>query len=181
MDEGLDLAITRKHRGSLLKGDRLLFHETVFPICSPSLKLSGRPEDLLRHSLLQEEHEYGVELDWGTWLDLVGPGRRARVNLVRFSTFNAAVAAAIAGAGIALGRSPLIDDELASGRLVRPFGRRQLPGSWDAVIRTRPGVQRDPHVAQLRDYLVGAAKAGGGHERRVPPVDSVGPAARHRV
>jgi LysR family glycine cleavage system transcriptional activator len=79
---------------------------------------------------------------------------------VRFSTFNAAVAAAIAGAGIALGRSPLIDDELAGGRLTRPFGSRELPGSWDAVIRTRPGVQRDPHVAQLRDYLIGAAKAG---------------------
>jgi LysR family glycine cleavage system transcriptional activator len=161
MADGLDLAITRRRKGALRPGDRLLFAETVFPVCSPTLSLAGKPQELTRHSLLQEEHEHGAELDWTTWLELVGPGRAARVNLVRFSTFNAAIAAAMAGAGIALGRSPLIDDELARGRLVRPFGDKALPGSWDAVIRARPGVQRDPHVALLRDYLIGAAKAGG--------------------
>ena len=156
MGEGIDLAITRTRRATPRPGDMLLFQETVFPVCSPSLRLAGAPQELLRHSLLQEEHEASSEKDWTTWLELIGVGKGTPVNLVRFATFNAAVAAAIAGRGIALGRSPLIDDELASGRLVRPFGERALPGSFDVVIRTRPGVQRDPHVAQLRDYLIGA-------------------------
>ncbi len=161
MQDGLDLAVTRVPRGRLRPGDRLLFRETVFPVCSPALSLRGTPPELAKHSLLQEEHEASREKDWSTWLELVGTGRDARVNLVRFSTFNAVVAAAIAGAGIALGRSPLIDDELAVGRLVRPFSHRALPGSYDVVIRTRSGRQRDPHVALLRDYLIGQAKAGG--------------------
>ena len=88
---------------------------------------------------------------------------------MRFSTFNAAIAAAIAGAGIALGRSPLIDDEIAAGRLVRPFGEQALPGSFDVVIRARPGVQRDPHVAQLRDYLILSAHMGALGEPKSKP------------
>lgn len=161
MDDEIDIAITRRRRGAPREGDRPLFSETVFPVSSPSLRLVGMPAELSRHSLLQEEHEASREKDWTTWLELLGAAKGAPVNLVRFSTFNAAVAAAIAGRGVALGRSPLIDDELASGRLVRPFGKWSLPGSWDVVIRARRGVQRDPHVAQLRDYLVGSAKAAG--------------------
>jgi LysR family glycine cleavage system transcriptional activator len=35
-----------------------------------------------------------------------------------------AIAAAIDGLGVALGRSPMIDAELAAGRLVKPFPQR---------------------------------------------------------
>jgi LysR family glycine cleavage system transcriptional activator len=79
--------------------------------------------------------------------------------MVQFSTFAATIAAAIAGAGVALGRSPLIDAELASGRLVRPFGAAAMPGSWDVVLRRRPGAQRDAHVAQLAEFLLTEAKS----------------------
>ena len=77
--------------------------------------------------------------NWNTWLQLLGCPERASATIVRFYTFSAAVAAAVAGAGIALGRSPLIDYDLTSGRLIRPFGERSMPGSWDFVIRSRPG------------------------------------------
>jgi LysR family glycine cleavage system transcriptional activator len=64
------------------------------------------------------------------------------------------IGAAIAGAGIALGRRPLIDLELGSGRLTRLFCDRSLPGSWDFVIRGRLDAARDAHVGQLREYLL---------------------------
>ena len=54
--EGLDLAILRARPGALADGDRLLFSETVFPVCSPSLLPVGRTMDLPRHNLLQEDH-----------------------------------------------------------------------------------------------------------------------------
>lgn len=155
--EGLDLAVLRVRRGAVPEGDRKLFSETVFPACSPSLKLSGSPDDLLRHNLLQEDAA-SPEKDWRTWLELLGLGAEARVTIVRFSTFNAAIAAAIAGAGIALGRRPLIDFELAAGRLVPLFPDRMLPGSTEFVIRRRPGTERDRHVGQLAEYLVEAAR-----------------------
>jgi LysR family glycine cleavage system transcriptional activator len=155
--ENLDLALLRARRGTVPDGDEFLFPETVFPVCSPALGLTGDPAALLRHNLLQEAVESSPEKEWPTWLDLLGVGRRAKVTLVHFDTFNAAIGAAIAGAGIALGRSPLIDLELASGRLVRPFPEQGLPGSWDVVLRRRPGAERDEHVGQLERFLVAQA------------------------
>ena len=152
--EGLDLAVLRVRHGTLADGDRLLFSETVFPVCSPSLLLAGNPEELPRHTLLQEEHAASPEKDWGTWLDLLGFGRDAKATVVRFYSFSAALAAAIAGAGIALGRQPLIDPDLAAGRLVRVFRDRAMAGSSDFIIRRRPGAARDRHVAQLLEYLI---------------------------
>jgi LysR family transcriptional regulator, glycine cleavage system transcriptional activator len=161
--EGLDLAVLRVRRGVVPDGDRLLFSETVFPVCSPSLRLDGKFADLPRLTLLQEDladHSASPEKDWTTWLDLLGFDPATKVTIVRFYSFSAAVAAATAGAGIALGRRPLIDFELASGRLVRPFGDRSLPGSSDMIIRRRPGTARDTHVAQLQNFLLQSLPSG---------------------
>ena len=152
--EGLDLAVLHVRHGMLAAGDRLLFSETIFPVCSPSLGFIGGREELPRQTLLQEDHISSPEKDWRTWLELLGCGASTRATIVRFYTFNATLAAAMAGAGIALGRVPLIDAELSSGRLVRPFPDVSLPGSWDFVIRRRPGAERDGHVTQLLNYLL---------------------------
>jgi LysR family glycine cleavage system transcriptional activator len=152
--EGLDLAIVRARPGALAEGDRLLFRETVFPVCSPSLLPLGSTQELLRHNLLQEDYGSSREKSWSTWLELLGMPARARPTIVRFDTFNAAIGAAIAGAGVALGRRPLIDFELGGGRLTRLFSDRSLPGSWDFVIRSRRDAARDVHVDHLRDYLM---------------------------
>jgi LysR family glycine cleavage system transcriptional activator len=151
--EGLDLAVLRVRRGTNAKGDVLLFSETVFPVCSPSLQFDGDPAALTRQTLLQEDAS-SPEKDWVTWLKLLGCGTSKKATVVRFYTFSAALAAAVAGAGIALGRSPLIDAELAAGRVVRPFGERSMPGTWDFVIRRRPGAARDVHVAHFQNFLL---------------------------
>jgi len=160
--EGLDLSVLRVRRGMMEEGDSLLFSEMVFPVCSPSLRFDGDPKALQRQTLLQEdlsEHSGSQEKDWNTWLRLLGCDARTKATVVRFYTFSAAIAAAVAGAGVALGRQPLIDYELASGRLVRPFGERAMPGSWDFIIRRRPGAVRDTHVNQLRSFLLDPVNA----------------------
>jgi LysR family transcriptional regulator, glycine cleavage system transcriptional activator len=159
LEAGLDLALLRARRGSAANGDRLLFQETVFPVCSPALAADLRPETLPRYSLLQEEALSSPEKTWAFWLRHFGLDAEQRASVVQFSTFNATIAAAIAGAGIALGRAPLIEQELVSGRLVRPFGAVAVPGSWDVILRRRPGAQRDAHVGQLERFLL--AEAGG--------------------
>src|SRR5262245_51480280 len=55
--EELDLAILRARPGAVLPPDRLLFEETVFPVCSPALVINGDVGALLRHSLLEEEDD----------------------------------------------------------------------------------------------------------------------------
>jgi LysR family transcriptional regulator, glycine cleavage system transcriptional activator len=154
MREGLDLAVLRTPRGMIAAGDRLLFQEEVFPVCSPALGLRRDPADLLKHNLLQEAVTSSPEKEWGTWLEILGLSCGAKANMVHFSSFNAAIGAASAGAGVALGRSPLVDLDLASGRLVRPFGDLARPGSWDVVLRRRPGAERDVHVGQLERFLM---------------------------
>jgi LysR family glycine cleavage system transcriptional activator len=151
--EGIDLAILRARPAEIRAPDRLLFAETIFPVCSPALAAQVSPEALRRLNLLEEEHGDSPEKDWRHWLARLGqPAAGARI--VRFSSFNQVVGAALAGAGIALGRSPLLDAELAAGRLVRLFAPESLPGSWAFVLRGRWETARDPHVVQLRDFLL---------------------------
>jgi hypothetical protein len=141
--------------------DLLLFAERLFPVCSPALGLPATPAELLRHNLLEEEsHAGSAERSGHHWLGLLG-ARPARARIVRFSSFNQAIGAAIAGAGIALGRSALVAAELASGRLVRLFAPTSPPDSAMFVLRTRPGRARGAHVAHLRDYLLAEAGQPG--------------------
>ncbi|WP_439598098.1 LysR substrate-binding domain-containing protein [Falsiroseomonas sp.] len=151
--EGIDLAILRLRAGAVRPPDQILFEEVMFPVCSPALGGIDTPEKLLGQSLLEEAHSASPEMDWRHWLGLLGlPPAQGRI--IRFSSFNQVIAAALAGAGVALGRVPLLDAELAAGRLVRLFAPRQLPGSWAFVLHTRPGLAGDPHVTQLRDFLL---------------------------
>jgi LysR family glycine cleavage system transcriptional activator len=164
--DGLDLAILRARPGVLGASEHTLFGETLFPVCSPALRLDGQPDALLRHNLLEEEHGASLEKGWATWLERLGLGPRPRATIVRFSSFNSVISAAIAGAGVALGRSPLIDLDLASGRLVRPFPGQAMAGSWDVIIRQRPGVARDGHVGQLLRFLLAQGTEGAADDDR---------------
>ena len=61
---------------------------------------------------------------WRSWLAWAGVKNRA-INAERGLQVNdsaAVIQAAIAGGGVALGRSVLVAGDLAAGRLVRPFG-----------------------------------------------------------
>jgi len=159
--EGIDLAILRMRAGTVRAPDQLLFAETIFPVCSPSLGRLDDPQALLQHSLLEEAHAGSPEKDWRHWQGLLGLPASSR-RIVRFSSFNQVIAAATAGAGVALGRVPLLEEELASGRLVRLFTPRELPGSWVFVLHSRPGLARDPHVLQLKNFLLASAQGGIG-------------------
>lgn len=154
--EGLDLAIIRMRE--VRPPDRLLFAETLFPVCSPALGLAAGPEALAGMSLLEEEaHAGSVERSWRHWLELLGVAA-PRPRIVRFSSFNQVIGAALAGAGVALGRSHLVRAELAAGRLVRLFAPLALPDPWVFAIRARPGRARDIHVAHLREFLLAEAR-----------------------
>ncbi|WP_158938224.1 LysR substrate-binding domain-containing protein [Burkholderia sp. S171] len=137
--------------------DRALVRETVFPVCSPLLMdpRTATPQTLTEHRLLQEEHHASSrEIDWQTWFALLGGGALPEQNLVRLSSFSPIIGAAIAGKGVALGRSPLIDFDLAHGRLVRLFPEHELPGSWQFVIRLHPERSTDPTLIQFQTFML---------------------------
>jgi LysR family glycine cleavage system transcriptional activator len=106
----------------------LLFEEELFPVCSPQLLERAEPlrdpADLARHTLLHHEtaNLAGPAPSWTAWFDCVGlQGTVPLDRGVRFTSSLTAVQAALNGQGVLLGRSLIVKDDLAAGRLVRPF------------------------------------------------------------
>lgn len=126
--DGLDLAI--RHGPAALAGPHAvrLFGERVFPVCSPKLlsdpkRPLRKPEDLKNHVLLQYDDPDGRHpwLHWKTWLEVERIAELRPAGTLSFSGYEQIIPAALAGHGVALGRSPLVKDLLASGELVAPF------------------------------------------------------------
>jgi len=59
--------------------------------------------------------------DWTIWLRAMKLDGLKPASTVRFSMYDQLIQAAVSGQGVALGRSPLIDDLLRQRKLVMPF------------------------------------------------------------
>lgn len=106
-----------------------LFEEWVVPMCSPGLARNPanpllQPGDLVRHTLLAVDPHANMPLtgEWDPWARLMGVSEVRMKNTVRFTQYADAVAAAMQGQGVVIGRLPLLAELVASGRLVTPFG-----------------------------------------------------------
>ena len=64
-----------------------------------------------------------------------------------------AIEAAIRGEGVALGRSALVAEDIAAGRLVAPFPQIRLKAESGYDLVHRPGNRDHPKVCALRDWL----------------------------
>lgn len=125
--ENVDIAL-RYGRGTYpgLCSERLL-SEVSFPVCSPALLDCKHPlrtpRDLQHHTLLHVQWLMDNEAapNWRMWLRAAGTEDLDTSRGPRFSDGQMVVQAAIAGHGVALASSALVIDDLAAGRLVRPF------------------------------------------------------------
>ncbi len=72
------------------------------------------------------------------------------------------IQAAIAGMGVALGRSALVKADMEAGLLVAPFALRLQAGLANYLVG-RPGAENLPKIKAFRDWLmdVASAEAGG--------------------
>jgi LysR family glycine cleavage system transcriptional activator len=136
----------------------LLMRTEVFPVCAPSLLRGGHPlrepQDLQHHALIHDEtlaHDSSCP-DWAMWLRAAGvtgvdPARGLRFNAVALS-----LDAAAAGRGVVLTRSIFAADDLAAGRLVRPFGAG-MPTDFAVYLVTPPALVSLPKVKLFRDWV----------------------------
>ena len=164
--DGIDVGIrygTGDYRG--LRVERLLTEE-IFVVCSPRL-LDGpiplrSPEDLAKHTLLHDD----LPEDWDTWLEAAGldvtnpafrTGRDIAINHSEM-----VLQAATDGLGVALGRSVLLADDLAAGRLVKPFDL-ELPAQSAYYFVCQQGAIERPKVRAFRDFLFAEAARDRGH------------------
>ena len=166
--DGVDVAI--RYCPPALAGEdsvRLFHGEQVFPVCSPRLMADAkRPlretADLSRHVLLHVDDPEGrwPWLHWRVWLEVAGlPDLRAAGNL-RFSGYEQVIPAAIAGHGVAMGRTPLVSEALAAGELVAPFkGVAQSARAYFAKVAHNAAAR--PEVVDFVAWLKGEAKRDG--------------------
>jgi len=165
--QDIDLAFLHvRARGPHLAepGDIALMTETVVPVCSPALipeAERGDPRVFLRHRWLEEKHIDSPETDWRTWGPRLGLAESDWQEPMVLSGLSTVVAAAAAGVGIALGRAPLIDEDLASGRLVPLMPQLRMPGSWGYVMRIHANRPMDASLPALVEFLAEEGRSQG--------------------
>ncbi|GAB2882261.1 transcriptional regulator GcvA [Paraburkholderia jirisanensis] len=149
--DSFDVAVRRgpAHWPNCVSGHFL--GEIELPVCSPAL-LQRAPirvaDDLARHVLLHSDTRPDA---WRQWLAAAGAKAKCRKKQ-SFDHFYLALQAAVDGLGVALGPVPLLDEELASGRLVMPLEgpRIDMLGYWWVARRE---VAQAPLVVQFCRWL----------------------------
>lgn len=164
--EDIDVAIRfgeGKYPG--LRAD-LLFQDFVFPVCSPSIitkeKPLRTPRDLLKHTLIHLDWDAQPGLswpNWSMWMKAAGVSEFDDKAGLHFRQTSFAVQAAIDGMGVALGDSNLVADDLAAGRLVKPFELSiKAPRQFAYHVITRPDPANSPMVEAFRKWCLTEAK-----------------------
>ena len=151
-----------------LRANRL-FAEEIYPVCSPQLLERGPPLDnpagLAGHTLLHVrwtwEQSEGAALDWQMWLRAAGAEQVDARHGPHFSHANLALQAAVAGQGLALGSDSLAGDDLAAGRLVRPFDVA-LPMNFAYYLVYQEDAAEWPKIAKFREWILAEVDAAAG-------------------
>jgi LysR family transcriptional regulator, glycine cleavage system transcriptional activator len=132
----------------------LLAAETLMPVCSPAFKKKlERPLDADILSRVPLIHVTTASTDWAHWFTATGMPVPASIDSgLRVDTFQMGYDAAARGLGVVLGRSPLLDDEIASGRLVT-LGDKTIT-SGDAYWLVTPEAEfQKPEVKLFSNWL----------------------------
>lgn len=136
-----------------------LFDEMIVPLAAPALMeksppLAG-PGDLGRVTLLHDDSMTFDPLapDWRTWLAAAGAPEVASDAGPRFTASENVLQAALAGAGVALGRWSLAADDIEAGRLVVLFGP-SLALTPAYYLVAAPGRSERPAIRAFRDWLM---------------------------
>lgn len=118
---------------SILHGDghwphhesELLHEEVVFPVCSPDyLARAGGievPGDLVAADLIDLDDDNWTWINWRIWLTEHGVETPIAGRALTIGNYPLVIEAARRGLGVALGWQGHVDDDLVSGRLVRPL------------------------------------------------------------
>jgi LysR family glycine cleavage system transcriptional activator len=109
-----------------------------------------KPADLLRQTLLLDDHEDA----WSRWFAALGVTAPAITRYHQLTDSSLLVEAAVRGQGVALARWSLIQDELSAGRLLQAFPRAApLPvGHAYSLVGLRETFRR-PEIAAFREWL----------------------------
>ena len=133
-----------------------LFDYRLFPVCSPALAAGlgsePTPAMLLELPLVAI---YSEARHWDLWFESAQLEYTARPAIV-VDTLAVALEIALEGRGVALVNGPFANDDLDSGRLVRPVRHEvTCPGGWGVICRQ--DARDNPRIQTFMDWLVAVA------------------------
>jgi len=140
-----------------LRSQRII-DETLFPVCAPEFLASRgpimRPADLLSCPLLADvTHDV-----WRDWFEFVGCDVNELPIGAYYDDASNLIQAAIDGQGVALARSVLVVDDLASRRLLRVIPGK-MPGERAYYLLVPPRHVHNPQVREFARWLEEEAEA----------------------
>jgi LysR family glycine cleavage system transcriptional activator len=144
----------------------MLFQDRIFPVCSPRLITKDtplkHPRDLLRHNLihLDWEAQGSPWPNWRMWMLAAGIKDFDDSTGLHFGLTSYAIQAAIDGHGVALGDSNLVADDLAAGRLIKPFELSlRAPADFAYYIISPEETADLPMIKAFREWCLREAVA----------------------
>ena len=131
----------------------LLLGLRVTPVYAPGsgihLQRGSDPECVLDYPLLH----FNDDSAWRLWLKAMGVEISADLPGMIFEDANVELQATLQGQGVAMGFLPLVEDELAAGRLLQPWPESVAPAGSYYLLYRQSAISRDP-VARVRDWLL---------------------------
>jgi DNA-binding transcriptional LysR family regulator len=155
--DGFDFAIRLSRSPVAGTAWTRLFGERFVPVCSPAYLQGLRDEhghlELGRATLI---HVNAASEDWQAWLDASGAEGFDLGGGLHVDTIQLAFEAAAMGLGIALGRRPLVDGDLASGALVEASAATidSAGAYWLVSAGSADNADRRPELRDFKRWLV---------------------------
>jgi len=139
-----------------IRNGRKILGESVFAAASP-LYLAKNPglrglDDIDGHTMLSMEHGRHNWYDWPSWYKAIGRPMPARRRMQEFNAYAMLINAALAGQGLCLCWSGLLDSFLETGALVAIDGPR-AQSDRGYIIAPREGARKRPAVEQVMAWI----------------------------
>ncbi|MCA0399637.1 MAG: LysR family transcriptional regulator [Proteobacteria bacterium] len=151
--DGVDLAIRMGKGPWPNTNSQLLMRESLVPVASPAYLAGLGGASGLDWAKAKFIHVSSVENDWSSWFSGVGLEAPDGASHLHFDTVHLALDAAAEGLGIAIGRLPLLDKHLHSGRLVRASDR-VLPIETGYWLAAPPGDETRREIRAFQRWVL---------------------------
>lgn len=169
--DGIDVVVRWLRPGATVPTDApVLLEEEIAPAMSPRLRddlqMRGialrEPADLARVPLLAMDESvpssaYG---SWADWCQFAGIAPFEGATSLYFTFIDQCVQAAVRGQGVALVRTPFLDDLVASQDLVLPFPHLRMRTGYRYFLLTHRQRRTLPHVAAFAAWVVEEFRRG---------------------
>jgi LysR family glycine cleavage system transcriptional activator len=130
--------------------------EESFPVCSPQLLAAGKglatPADLSSYTVVRTVSPIITD-EWPAWLQHAGAAPAEFGSEIYCEGLYFSLSAALGGLGIGIGRTSLVEEDLAAGRLVEPFDVR-MPSESAYYVLNRIDKSGLPKIEVFKAWLL---------------------------